>query len=137
MSGATGFFFIFEIICLLILSFFVGFVFLFLFFVYLLGGGMSGATGGATSESSSSLEWARILSAALTINDDGTRATFAKFSRSFHKFFGVFVGSETCLDLFGPSRMRSDTFGYARKHSDVFGKFSKKFRNCAKYRRSQ
>ena len=31
---------------------------------------------------------------------------------------------ETCLDLFGPSRMRSDTFGCARKHSEAFGRFS-------------
>ena len=56
-------------------------------------------------------------------NNDGTHATFAKFSRSFRKFFEVFVGSETCLDLFGPSRMRSDTFGCARKHSEAFGRF--------------
>ena len=55
--------------------------------------------------------------------NDGTDAMFAKLSRSFRKFFEVFVGSETCLDLFGPSRMRWDTFGCARKHLEAFGRF--------------
>ena len=58
-------------------------------------------------------------------NNDGTHKTFAKFSRSFRKFFEVFVGSETCLDLFEPSWMWSDTFGCARKRSHVFGNFRK------------
>ena len=72
-------------------------------------------------------------------NNDGTHATFAKFSWSFRKFFEVFVGSEMCLDLFGPSRMRSDTFRCARKsrkRSEVFGKFpifSKLFRNISEH----
>ena len=60
-------------------------------------------------------------------NNDGTHATFAKFLQSFRKFFEVFVGLETCLDLFGPSRMRSDTFGCARKHLEAFGRFRKFF----------
>ena len=70
-------------------------------------------------------------------NNDGTHA---KFSRSFSKFFEAFLGSETCLDLFERSRMRSDTFGCARKRSGAFEhflKYSKNFRDCAKYRRSQ
>ena len=58
-------------------------------------------------------------------NNDSTHATFAKFSRSFRKFFEVIVGSETCLDLLGPSRMRSDMFGCARKHLEAFEHFWK------------
>ena len=50
-------------------------------------------------------------------NNAGTHATFAKFSQIFCKFFEVFVGSETCLALFGPSWMRSDV----RMHSEAFG----------------
>ena len=47
----------------------------------------------------------------------------AKFSRSYRKFFDVFVASETCWDLFGPTRMHSDTFGYVGKRSEAFGRF--------------
>ena len=44
----------------------------------------------------------------------------------FRKFFEMFVGSETCLDLFGlvrPFRMRSDKFGCALKRSEALGRF--------------
>ena len=57
------------------------------------------------------------------IINDGTRASFAKFSRRFRKIFEVFVAPETCWDLFGPARMRSDTFGHVRKRSEAFGRF--------------
>ena len=38
------------------------------------------------------------------------REVFANFSQSSRKFFEVLTGSETCSDLFGPTRMHSDTF---------------------------
>ena len=60
--------------------------------------------------------------APLIIND-GTRESFAKISQSFHKFFEVFVCSETRLDLIGPSGMPSGTFGCAQKRSKAFGRF--------------
>ena len=53
------------------------------------------------------------------------REVFAKFSRSFHKFFKVFVGSETCWDLFRASQMRSDMAGCARERLEAFGCFRK------------
>ena len=65
----------------------------------------------------------------------GDREVFAKFSGSFGevfasllKFFEVFVGSDTCLDLFGPAWMCSDVIGRIRKRSDG--------RVCVTYRRS-
>ena len=48
---------------------------------------------------------------------------FAKFSWSFQRFFVVLVTSETCWDLFGPTRMHSDTVRYAHKRSEAFGRF--------------
>ena len=58
--------------------------------------------------------------------NDGTRARFAKFSRSFGKILEVLIASETCWDMFGPLRCirtRSDTFGSVQKRSNVFGLF--------------
>ena len=55
--------------------------------------------------------------------NDGTHTSFAKFSRSFRKFFEVFVACETCWDLFGPTRMHSDTFGYVQKRSEACRRF--------------
>ena len=55
--------------------------------------------------------------------NDGTRTSFAMFSRSFRKLFEVFVGLETCWDPFGPARMHLDLSGYFRKRSDIFGTF--------------
>ena len=70
-----------------------------------------------------------------SLNNDGANATIAKISRSFRevsrsfcKFFEVFVASGTRLDLFGPARMRSDAIGCIGKRSDG--------RVCATYRRS-
>ena len=36
----------------------------------------------------------------------------------FFQFSDVFVASGTCLDLFGPARMRSDAIGCIRMRSD-------------------
>ena len=51
----------------------------------------------------------------LVHNNDGTRASFAKFLDDFAKFFDVFGTVRTCFYA----------FGYIRIHSDAFGK--KKF----------
>ena len=40
--------------------------------------------------------------------------SFGEVLRSFCRFFEVFIASETCLDLFGPARMRSDAIGWSR-----------------------
>ena len=69
------------------------------------------------------------------------REDFAKFSRSFRevsrsfcKFFEVFVASGTCLDLFGPARMRSDAIGCIRKRSD--GRVRATYRRSHRRRKS-
>ena len=67
-------------------------------------------------------DFVQALNARWDAINDGTRASFAKFSQSFHKIFKVFVASETCWDLFGPAWMHSDTFGYVRKRSEAFGR---------------
>ena len=58
-------------------------------------------------------------------SNDGTHATFAKFSRSFRevfaKFSQVFRSFRRFGDVLGPVRTYSDAFGHVRIRSEAFG----------------
>ena len=54
-------------------------------------------------------------------NNDGTRASFAKFSRSFAKFSQVFSSFRRFGDVLGPVWTYSDALGHVRIRSESLG----------------